>query len=249
MIALITGGATGIGYGFAQAYADLGYNLILTSRNLDNLHKAKKELEEKYSNKVMIFVCDLTKEEERENLFNYTKNYSIDVFVNNAGRGLSEDFIYANFLEEQKIIDLNIVAFQALLKHYLQQMNNENKGRIINISSIGAFLSGPGSATYYASKAYVTSLVRAVSYEMKDSNIFIQLVFPGATKSDFYKEARTKEKSYKYDPYLIALKTINSTKREITPGFKAKMIVFFNKILPKKLVRRLTYKRQVKMRS
>lgn len=249
MIALITGGATGIGYGFAQAYADLGYNLIITSRNIDNLHQAKKAIEDKYHNKVMIFVCDLTIAEEREQLFNYTKNYLIDVFVNNAGRGLSEDFLVANFIEEEKVINLNIIAFQALLKHYLQMMNNENKGRIINISSIGGFLSGPGAATYYATKAYVNSLVRAVTYEMRDSNVIIQLVSPGATKSNFYQDAKTKEKSYKYDPYLLALKTINSSKKEVIPGFKAKMIVFFNKILPKKLVRKLTYRRQVKMRS
>ncbi len=249
MIALITGGATGIGYGFARAYADLGYNLILTSRNIDNLHHAKKEIEEKYNNKVMVFVCDLTKEEERTALFNYTNNYKIDVFINNAGRGLSEDFLLANFQEEQNIIDLNVVAFQALFKHYLQKMNNNNEGRIINVSSVGGFLSGPGSATYYASKAYINSLVRAVIYEMRKSNVFIQLVFPGATKSKFYETANTKEKSYKYDPYLVAIKTINSNKKEVIPGFKAKLIVFFNKLLPKKLVIRLTYRRQVKMRS
>lgn len=249
MIAVITGGATGIGYGFAKAYSDLGYNLILTSRNLDNLVKAKKELEEKYNNKVMVFVSDLTKEEGRKKLYEYTKNYQITDFVNNAGRGLSVDFKDASFDEEKKIIDLNISAFHDLFKHYLTLFNNKNEGTIINISSIGGLFPGPGAATYYASKAYVNSLVKAVILENKKSNVIIKLVMPGATKSNFYIEANTKKGSYKYDPYLVALKSLNSHKNIIIPGFKAKLIVFLTKLVPKKLHLRITYNRQRRLRD
>ena len=68
--ALITGGATGLGRGFSNALADLGYNLIITSRNYNNLVTAKKEIEQKYSNKVQIFVADLTDEMARKTCMN-----------------------------------------------------------------------------------------------------------------------------------------------------------------------------------
>ena len=67
-VALITGGATGIGRGFANKLADQGYNLILTSRNLENLALAQKEIQNKYHVKVLIYVADITKEEARKKL-------------------------------------------------------------------------------------------------------------------------------------------------------------------------------------
>ncbi|MCK9166017.1 MAG: SDR family NAD(P)-dependent oxidoreductase [Acholeplasmatales bacterium] len=248
MIALITGGATGIGYGFARVFSDLGYDLILTSRNLNNLVNAKRELEHKYHNKVMIFVADLTKEADRKSLFNYTSNYSLDAFVNNAGRGLSKDFLEADFKDEEEIINLNVIAFQALLKHYLKIMVTNKSGRIINVSSLAGFFAGPGSATYYASKAYNNSLVNAIIKENKEKAVFIQLVCPGATKSNFHLLAKTKEKSYKYDPYIVAYKAVSSKKELVIPGFKSKLIYFFSKIIPRKIFVRLVYKRQLGLR-
>src|SRR5690554_2928748 len=104
--ALITGGATGLGRGFSNALSDLGYNLIITSRNYNNLITAKKEIELKYSNKVQIFVADLTDENARKNLFEYTNFYNVEIIINNAGVGYSENFYLGEKEKEETIIDL-----------------------------------------------------------------------------------------------------------------------------------------------
>lgn len=236
-VALITGGATGIGRGFANMLADQGYDLIITSRNLDNLAKAQKEIQDKYKRKVNIFIADITDEEAREKLYDYALNYDVSVVVNNAGIGLSKDFLDTSLEEEMAIIDLNIIAFQAIFKHFYRKFRENASGRIINISSVAGFLPGPHASTYYASKAYATSITRAVAYESRNiKDLRIQCVCPGATRSNFFKHAGTKEKAYRYDPDKLALGALKSKRVVYSPGFKAKMTHVIGKLFPTKLV-------------
>ncbi|MFA5720266.1 MAG: SDR family NAD(P)-dependent oxidoreductase, partial [Acholeplasmataceae bacterium] len=163
MIALVTGGASGIGLSFSKRLADLGYDLILVGRTLETLASAQKDIQEKYKVKAQIFICDVTKEEARQKLYEYASNYDVELVINNAGHGLSEDFHQASIEDELNMINLNIIALQHIMKHFYKLFVKKKKGRIINISSIAGFIPGAGAATYYASKAYVTSLTRAVA--------------------------------------------------------------------------------------
>lgn len=242
--ALITGGATGLGRGFANAFADLGYNLILTSRNFANLAEAKKEIELKYSNKVLIFVADLTDKNIRKNLFDYTKHYNLEVVINNAGVGYSESFYEGKESKEEAVIKLNVVAAQAILKNYYQEFVAKKNGRIINVSSLASFIPSAYSATYGASKAYLTHLSLAVRAEAKEHNVVIQTLAPASIKTEFYKTAGTKKKAYKGNPNKIARKAIESKRGLIIPGFKAKTIYVLTKILPKPLLIKCSARRQ-----
>ncbi|NLN50800.1 MAG: SDR family NAD(P)-dependent oxidoreductase [Acholeplasmataceae bacterium] len=242
--ALITGGATGIGRGFANALSDIGYNLILTSRNLDNLAQAKKEIEKKYSNKVQIFICDLTLPEMRKKLFNYTSNYNVSVVINNAGIGYSSDFYSGDLEREKYLIELNLIALHDVFKHYYQIFYDQKSGRIINVSSLGSLFPGPNAATYFANKAYVTSLTRSVAIEARKQGVEVQVLCPGSTKTQFYKTAGTKPTSYRGNPNAVARKAVESKRVMIVPGFKAKAIHLLTKILPSALIGRIAYYRQ-----
>lgn len=247
--ALITGGATGLGRGFANALADLGYNLILTSRNFDNLVKAKSEIEKKYYNRVQIFVADLTEEDCRKKLYEYTTHYDLDVVINNAGVGYSESFLKGSLETEIDLVKLNIEGLHCVFKHYYKRFTANKKGRIINVSSLSAFIPGAYNATYSASKAYVANLSLAVRNEAKKHGVNVQVVAPGSFKSEFYKKAGTKEKSYTANPNKIAKKAVESKRGLIIPGFKSKLIYFGSKILPKNLLVRLSGKRQLKKKE
>lgn len=246
---LITGGATGIGRGFSNAFADLGYNLIITSRNKDNLAAAKKEIEKKYSVKVFIFIADLTDENKRKELLEYASNYNITALVNNAGIGEANSFIDADYNKERQLIDLNIIALHHLFKHFYQLFTEKGEGRIINVSSMASFTAGPYAATYYATKAYVTSLTKAVSFEAKTHNVNIQAVCPGSTKTNFYLTAGTKEKFYKKNPDYVARMAVESNKTIIVPGLKNKINYVLIKFLPYKLIMRVAAKRQLKQKK
>lgn len=242
--ALITGGATGLGRGFSNALSDLGYNLIITSRNYNNLITAKKEIELKYSNKVQIFVADLTDENARKNLFEYANFYDVEIVINNAGVGYSENFYLGEKEKEETIIDLNVTANHFIFKHYYSKFVKQQTGRIINVSSISSFIPTPHNATYSASKAYLTSLTLAVAEEAKDHNVIVQVLAPGSIKTDFYKTAGTKEKTYKGNPNKIARLAVESTKKLILPGLKTKLYYFLFKFMPRSLMTKISGKRQ-----
>lgn len=242
--AVITGGATGLGRGFSNALSDLGYNLIITSRKFNNLVSAKKEIEEKYKNKVQIFVADLKEENARKNLFEYTKHYDVEVLINNAGIGYNESFLLGKKEKEEDILKLNIEAAHSIFKHYYKLFINKNVGRIINVSSLSSFIPSPHAATYAASKAYLTSLSLAVTSEAKKYNVIIQTLTPTSIKSEFYKTAKTKKEKYKQNANTVARKAVESKKKLIIPGFIAKFYYFLIKVLPKSLMIKLSSKRQ-----
>ena len=248
MIALVTGGASGIGLAFAKKLADLGYDLIIVGRTLDTLAAAQREIEEKYKVRVQIFIADITKAEARERLYDYANNYDVSVVVNNAGIGLSKDFIDSSIEEDIEVINLNIIALQHIMKHYYKIFLEKKTGRIINISSLAGFVPGPGASTYYASKAYVTSLTRAVFKEAKAHNVIIQAVCPGPTKSNFHAHAGTKAKAYRQDPHKLAIKALESKRVVVIVGFKNKLIHFFSKFLPQSWLAHFSYKTQKRIR-
>lgn len=237
-VALITGGAIGLGRSFANKLADEGYDLILVSRSLDHLARAQKEIQIKYKVKVLIYIADLTRKEDREKMFEYAKPYKPTLVINNAGFGHNESFISSPLDKELEMVDLNIKAVHHILKYYYQTLKeNQVEGRIINISSVAGFVPGAYQATYYATKAYVTSLSRAVAYESKKekTGIKIQVVCPGPIKTNFHETALTRKEVYKKSPDLTARIALESNKTVIIPGFSNKFAHVLLKILPNAL--------------
>ncbi|MDX9806957.1 MAG: SDR family NAD(P)-dependent oxidoreductase [Acholeplasma sp.] len=232
--ALITGGAIGLGRAFSDLLADRGYDLIITSRSLDHLATAQKEIQTKYRVKVQIFVGDIAKSEFRDKLIEFVQPYDIDLLINNAGFGHNDLFIDAPLDKEFNMIDVNIKALQHLMKHFYGYFKEKQGGRIINVSSLAGFVPGAYAATYYASKAYVTSLTRAAAYEAKvtKSNVQIQALCPGPLKTQFFETAGTNIKFYKRDPKLAARAVLDAKRVIVVPGFKEKIAHGLLKIMP-----------------
>ncbi|MBM7453599.1 short-subunit dehydrogenase [Acholeplasma morum] len=232
--AIITGGAKGIGRSFSNLLADKGYDLVLVSRHLEDLAEAQKEIQAKYKVKVHIYVGDLSQASFIDKFIAFAEPYNAEILVNNAGFGHNDLFIDAPLDKELQMIELNIKAVHILTKWFYKKSVTNNKGRIINISSLAGFVPGPYASTYYATKAYVTSLTRALAYEAKKSktNVLVQVVCPGPIKSEFYKEAGTNPRFYKRSPNYVASLALNSRKTVIVPGFKEKFAHVVLKIIP-----------------
>lgn len=232
--ALVTGGAIGLGRAFSDLLADRGYDLVLTSRNLEHLANAQKEIQAKYRVKVHIFVGDLSKSEFRDKLISFVEPYAIDVLINNAGFGHNDLFEDAPLDKEFQMIDLNIKALHHLTKHFYGVFKANGQGRIINVSSLAGFVPGAYASTYYATKAYVTSLTRALAYESKvtKSQIKVQALCPGPLKTQFFETAGTQVKFYKKDPKLAARSILDSNRVVVVPGFKEKIAHGMLKVLP-----------------
>lgn len=245
MLALITGASSGLGKDLAILLSEKGYDLILVSRNEEALRSVK----EKLKTNVEVISLDLSKLENVKKLYEITSSKDIDILINNAGFGKFGQFINTDLDSDLNMIDLNIKAVHSLCKLYLKDMIKKDRGRILNVSSIAAFEPGPLMSTYYATKSYVYSLSGALYEELrrKESNVHISVLCPGPFKSNFLKRANVKFMMNHQSSYFVAKYALNKmfkNKFLIVPGFKIKVGIFMNRILPRKLIMKVVYKIQ-----
>ena len=163
MTALITGASSGLGLEFAKQLSALGYDIIAVARRTDRLEKLKSEL----PTVVTPFTADLSKISECTRLYEETKHLDIDIVINNAGFGLLGEFCDTDYSRELEMTDVNCKAPLVLTKLYLGKMLERNKGYILNVCSVGGSMPGPLISVYYATKAYLLSLTRAVGEEVR----------------------------------------------------------------------------------
>lgn len=243
MKALITGASSGLGKDFAVKLSNMGYDLILVSRN-------KKELEKVANNvksKVQIEILDLSSKENCIKLFNKHKN--IDLLINNAGYGLFGEFSKTSLDKELNMIDLNINAVHILTKLYLQEMIKKDEGRILNVASTAAFLPGPLMSTYYSTKSYVYSLTTAIFEELRriKSNVKISVLCPGPVNTNFNNIAEVNFSIKGLSSDYVTSYAINKmfkNKLVIIPGFTNKLAKIACKISSLKLQLKVDYRIQ-----
>ena len=242
--ALITGASSGIGKELALYLNSLGYSLILVGRNPDKLNEVKKECKDS-----KVLICDLSEEKEVINLYEKTKDENISLLVNNAAFGLFGYFDETDLNAELKMIDLNIKGYHILTKLFLKDFILKDEGYILNVSSSAGFLSGPYLSTYYATKNYITALTLAIYEELKvkKSRVKISLLAPGPVNTNFNKVAGGTFNVKGLTPEYVARVGIDNMlkgKLIIVPTFKMKTGIFLIRLLPRKLLLKITYRIQ-----
>ena len=259
MWVLITGASSGIGRDMARyLYKNFEYNLILVARSKEKLEILKKELEENENTinntkEIIIIAKDLSQQQSCKDLYEETKNANIDFLINNAGFGEFGEFINTNLEKEIDLINTNITAVHILTKLYLKEMVNKNSGHILNVASIAGMEPGPLMAAYYASKAYVIRLTRAINKELKNnkSNIKMSILCPGPVNTNFNNVANVVFKAPSMSSEKVAKYGIDKAlkgKLIIIPGLLNKSVRVFSKILPDAILEEISYKIQRRKR-
>ncbi len=187
--ALITGASGGIGLELAKIHASKGGDVVLVARSEAKLNELKQQLETEFKVKVTVIAADLATADAAEKLFEQTQamNLQIDTLINNAGFGGHGKFHERSLADEQAMMQLNMLTLTNLTHFYLKGMVERNHGQILNVSSTASFMPGPLQAVYYATKAYVTSFSQAVAEEVRDSNVTVTALCPGAVATGFVK--------------------------------------------------------------
>ena len=242
MVALITGASSGIGRDMARYLASLHIDLILVARRKERLEELRKELDVK----VEILVLDLLERKNLDKLYNHVKDKKIDIFINNAGFGLFGEFLKTDLERELEMIDLNVVAYHVLTKLFLQKMQKDGGGYILNVCSSAGFLAGPKLATYYATKNYVLKLTMAIYEELRQmkSPVVISALCPGPVNTEFNKVAHGKFTVDGANSFYVAkyaIKKMFQKKLIIVPTLTMKLGLFFLRFLPWKLLLQITY--------
>ncbi len=231
--ALITGATSGIGYELAKLFAENGYNLIIVARDQAELNQTASELTLQYRISVLPVVKDLFRPEAAFELYQEVKDtgFQVDVLVNNAGQGQFGLFADTDIQRDLEIIQLNISSFTVLTKLFVKEMIERNEGKILQLASIAGKVPGPYHAVYHATKAYVLSLSEALHNELKDTNVTVTALLPGATDTDFFSKADGEnativQESTLSDPADVAkdgYKALMNGEIKVISGFKNKV--------------------------
>ena len=190
--ALITGASNGLGEAYARLHASLGGNLILVARREERLLALKAELEQAHHVTVHVLAKDLAEPDAPASLFAEVERLGlrVDYLINNAGLGGQGSLAERSLEDDANLLAVDIAALTALTKLFLPNFITRGSGRILNVSSIASLVPGPWQATYFAAKAYVTSLTLALSEELRGTGVTATVVLPGGMRTGFEAAAK-----------------------------------------------------------
>lgn len=252
--AVITGASSGIGAEFAKRIAKEGFDLILVARRKTRLEELIEEIHKGIDKErvCQALEADLSSLEECQKLCDFLQGKKIAIFINNAGFGDCSPFLDGDIDKELRMIDVNIKAVHFLTKKILEIMQKQKGGYLLNVaSSAGLMPAGPYMATYYASKAYVTSLTRAVAEEFRaqKSPIYIGCLCPGPVKTEFDEVANVSFSLNGISASYCANYAIDQMirgKKVIVPTLQMKLAMMFGRFLPQNFYIRIAAHQQRK---
>lgn len=178
-IALITGGAGGIGKVTAKRFLEEGAKVVLVDLFQEPLNQAKAELEA--FGEVIVIQADVSQEEDVKNYVKKTveKFGRIDVFFNNAGiEGKVAPITEQKVEDLDKVLAVNVRGVFLGLKHVLAVMKEQGSGSVINTSSVAGLSGSPNVTPYIASKHAVVGLTKATAVEVAPYKVRVNSVHP-----------------------------------------------------------------------
>lgn len=186
-VAVVTGGTRGIGYAIVKKYLENGAKVVLFGSREETVNKALESLKKENSSwEVSGYFPNLMNAEEVEETINNIKEQygRIDILVNNAG--VSDSTKIDDYTAEQfsKIMQLNVNAIFNAVMPTSKIMKEQGGGCILNTSSMVSICGQPSGVAYPASKSAVNGLTWSLARELGPSNIRVNAVAPGITKTD-----------------------------------------------------------------
>jgi 3-oxoacyl-[acyl-carrier protein] reductase len=221
-VAIVTGGAKGIGRAISLMFAGEGCSLAIADILEDRAKETAAEISEK-GREALAVKCDVTNKKQVHDMVTKVvgKFGKIDILVNDAG-ALPSHFPAEDLPEDEwdKIVNLNLkgqfLCCQAVIPH----MKANKYGKIINISSIGAIHAVDADVHYAAAKTGVLGLTLDLAFELAPSNITVNAVLPGPIPTDFWSSPPTPQ-------MLEGMAKGVPMQRVGTPDDIAKVVLFF----------------------
>ncbi|WP_156851310.1 SDR family oxidoreductase [Planococcus donghaensis] len=195
-VAIITGGNSGLGQGFALALAKAGANIFAVSMAEDN--NVTKELIEAEGVKFHLMISDITKDGACKQVVDECLETfgKIDILINNAGIGINvKDVTQFTRFQWDKMVSVNLTAPFELSHEVAKHMIPQQSGKIINTCSLFSYLGGQWSPAYAATKHGLAGFTKAYCDELAQFNIQVNGIAPGYFATDVTKETRANPES------------------------------------------------------
>jgi 3-oxoacyl-[acyl-carrier protein] reductase len=184
-VALITGGARGIGRSIALAFAQEGADIVVADVNIEEAKKTALDIEQlgRRSLALEMDVTDYTKVEGAVNkiLDKFTK---VDILINNAGITKDNLLLRMSQAEWDAVLNVNLKGTFNCIKAVSRPMIKQRSGKIINIASIIGIIGNPGQANYSASKAGIIALTKTAAKELASRKINVNAIAPGFIQTE-----------------------------------------------------------------
>lgn len=185
---LITGATSGIGRACAEKFAQNGFDVIITGRRADRLHRLQEELEKNPGVEVLVLPFDVSNRQEAGKAIGSLNGSwaGIDILINNAGLALDLKPIHEGNPEDWDVmVDTNIKGLLYVTRLISEKMAALGKGHIINIGSIAGKEVYPNGNVYSATKHAIDGLTKAMRIDLMKYGIKVTQIAPGAVETEF----------------------------------------------------------------
>jgi NAD(P)-dependent dehydrogenase (short-subunit alcohol dehydrogenase family) len=197
-VALITGGARGLGRTMAIALGEAGADLALVGRSRESCEQTASDIANATGRKVHAFAADVTSASDMTRVTGEIAKAcgAIDILVNNAGTNIRGTIEQLSEADWDTVIDTNLKGPFLCAKAIGPRMVARGWGRVINMGSILALVALPGRAPYASSKSGIVGLTRVLALEWAGTGVTCNAICPGPFATDMNKQLLSDPKVY-----------------------------------------------------
>ena len=188
MMALVTGGSSGIGLEFSRQLAEKGYDLIIVSNSREQLDAVCAPIAEEYGVRVIPRLQNLATGNAAEELMEWCDSQSVlpDILINNAGMFYFKELSPELMGKAEVMIGLHVTTPTKMCILFGDRMKQRSSGRILLVASMAARIPAPGIQVYSATKAYLRSFGESLSFELKPYGVTVTTLCPAAVATPLY---------------------------------------------------------------
>lgn len=241
---MVTGATAGIGNAFARRLAADGYDVVLVARDGARLEQLAVDLRRRGVD-AEVLVADLSDREQLTRVEQRLRDPQrpVDFLVNNAGFSLNQRFVTGSVEEEQRQLDVMVVAVMRLSHAVVGGMAERGSGTIVNVSSVAGFLP---FGTYAAAKAWVTSFSQGLANEAGRKGVRVMALCPGFVHTEFHQRADLDMSGVKEWMWLDADRLVADAMSDLAkgkvvsvPSLQYKAVAAATHVMPRDAIRRL----------
>lgn len=224
-VAVVTGGATGIGRAAADIFAAEGASVVIAGRSEERGSRALTEIAAS-GGRALFVKTDISSESDVKELMRKTLDAfgSIDVLVNNASSFIFKS-VDATVEEWREILGVNVIGTALCSRYAVEAMKTRGGGSIVNVSSISAHIAQPGLLTYNTTKAAISEMTKCLALDLAPYGIRVNSVSPGYILTE-HQEGKIRSMGLTIGEAQVSWGGLHILKRMGTPKEAAAAIAF-----------------------
>ncbi len=257
-VALITGAGSGIGYQTALSFAREGAKVAVADRREERVRELAERIAES-GGEALAIAADVSKRDDVRRMVQATTERfgRIDILLNNAGYALGASIEDTTERDFRELWETNVMGVLMGMQETLPVMRRQGSGHIISVASAAGKIAYPGIGAYSATKHAIVALTDALRAEVADDGIYVSVVYPIGTRTEFIESARLVNGATvgphgpTQSPEHVAKRIVACAKRptlEVLPYRPLRLGIILNSIVPALLafIARRTHRQQTR---